>query len=306
MVVLLPERQQAFHSQFLGNGRYQLLPSLLNRASQLFAVCAAFDHCLHTHVVLKSVTPLCTGDAHEIAPTQLTREARIMNSLPSNDWRFSRLLDTFEEDRPYLVIEFIQGETLATWRKRHASSLPPLEAIIGIGKQLGSILQVLHTHPTPIIHRDIKPENLMVVRHEGGYFLKLIDFGNARFLKGCSLSVGRSLDPVWTSQRDTFPNVGSWGYFPPEQALASVSTACSGTTTTATDIYSVGAVLHQLLSGNDPALQRRDRAFAFSSLYTYTHVPTPLATLVHAMLHPNPAQRPRAEEVCRQLAWITV
>ncbi len=148
----------------------------------------------------------------------------------------------------YLVIDFIEGETLEQYlntvgSKRGKLQGLPLREVLDIGIQLCTVLDYLHTHEPPIIFRDLKPANVM--RTSDGH-LYLIDFGIARHFK-----------PGQT--RDTIP-LGSPGYAAPEQYGRAQ-------TTPQADIYSLGAMLHQLLTGDDPAqtpfrfvsLQRQDQ-----------------------------------------------
>src|SRR5205085_2594150 len=107
---------------------------------------------------------------------------------------------------------------------------PPVEMVLEIGIQLCTVLDYLHTHQPPIIFRDLKPANIMRTADNHVY---LIDFGIARHFKP-----GKA--------KDTIP-LGSKGYAAPEQYGKAQSTPQS-------DIYGLGATLHQLLMGDDPSL----------------------------------------------------
>ncbi len=142
-----------------------------------------------------------------------------------------------DPDHWYLVMEFIEGETLERYLEtRHSHhaytgnrTFLPLEEIFPLAFQLCDVLTYLHTHHPPIIFRDIKPANIM--RTAKGH-LYLIDFGIARHFKP-----GQA--------RDTTP-LGSPGYAAPEQYG-------KAQTTPRADLYSLGALLHHLLTGEDPA-----------------------------------------------------
>ncbi len=128
----------------------------------------------------------------------------------------------------YLVMDFINGETLEDYRGHVTGGHLPLEEVLTIGIQLANVLAYLHAQQPPIIFRDVKPANVM--RTAGGH-VYLIDFGIARrFRPG--------------QRRDTVV-LGSPGYAPPEQYG-------SAQTTERSDIYSLGATLRCLLTGEDP------------------------------------------------------
>jgi serine/threonine protein kinase len=129
----------------------------------------------------------------------------------------------------YLIMDFIEGEALEDYQSKTADRRLSLSEVFSIGQQLCDILEYLHTRQPPIIFRDLKPANIMLAPQGKVY---LIDFGIARFFKP-----GQSRDTV---------ALGSLGYAAPEQYG-------KAQTTPRADIYSLGAVLHQLLTGKDPS-----------------------------------------------------
>ena len=129
----------------------------------------------------------------------------------------------------YLVMDFIVGETLEQYQGKVPNRSLLLSEVFAIGLQLCTVLHYLHSQQPPIIFRDLKPANIM--RTPTGQ-LYLIDFGIARYFKP-----GQAKDTV---------ALGSLGYAAPEQ----YGTA---QTTPRADIYSLGAVLHQLLTTSDPS-----------------------------------------------------
>ncbi|MFL5693111.1 MAG: protein kinase domain-containing protein [Ktedonobacteraceae bacterium] len=141
-----------------------------------------------------------------------------------------RLHDYFRDaEHWYLVRDFITGETLEEYLDKSRAGYLPWQEVLTIGIQLCNVLHYLHTQEPPIIFRDLKPANIM--RTSTGH-LYLIDFGIARHFKP-----GQA--------RDTMA-LGSPGYAAPEQYG-------KAQTTPQADIYSLGAILHRLLTGNDPA-----------------------------------------------------
>lgn len=138
----------------------------------------------------------------------------------------------------YLVMDFIAGETLEQYQSKIPAGCLLLSEVLDIGIQLCIVLDYLHSHQPPIVFRDLKPSN--IIRTSTGQ-LYLIDFGIARYFKP-----GQA--------RDTMA-LGSVGYAAPEQYG-------KAQTTPHADIYSLGAVLHQLLTGRDPS----ESPFLFRSL----------------------------------------
>ena len=126
-------------------------------------------------------------------------------------------------------MDFIEGQTLEDYLAKAPGEKLPLQEVLEIGIQLCKVLDYLHTRQPPIIFRDLKPANVM--RAPDGH-LYLIDFGIARLFKP-----GKKKDTI---------ALGSPGYAAPEQHGR-------GQTTERADIYSLGATLHQLLSGRDPS-----------------------------------------------------
>ncbi|HEX3641166.1 MAG TPA: serine/threonine-protein kinase, partial [Ktedonobacteraceae bacterium] len=127
------------------------------------------------------------------------RESRILADLLHPN--LPRIYDHFtENERSYLVMDFIEGQTLEDYlEKAHGNPLP-LDQIIEWGEQLCDVLSYLHNHQPPIIFRDLKPSNVMI--SESGH-IYLIDFGIARIFKP-----GQSHDTV---------ALGSPGFAAPEQ-----------------------------------------------------------------------------------------
>jgi serine/threonine protein kinase, bacterial len=139
-----------------------------------------------------------------------------------------RVTDYFEQDgKAYLVMEFVPGETLLSYLQREGLPQPQARVFEWV-RQLCDVLDYLHTQRPPIIFRDLKPANIMLTPQGQ---IKLIDFGIARLFKP-----GQA--------KDTQP-FGTVGYSAPEQYGR-------GQTDARSDVYSLGVLVHQLLSGYDP------------------------------------------------------
>lgn len=129
----------------------------------------------------------------------------------------------------YLVMEFVEGETLEAYLQRAPNGRLPLAEALEIARQLCDVLEYLHSQNPPVVFRDLKPANIMLNQERQ---TKLIDFGIARHFK-----------PGQT--RDTM-NLGTPGYAAPEQYGG------LGQSDPRTDVYSLGAVLLQLVTGYNP------------------------------------------------------
>ncbi len=134
-----------------------------------------------------------------------------------------------EGGKLYLVMEFIEGETLEKRLARMPGGRLSLDEALNIIQQLCNVLLFLHSQNPPVVFRDLKPANVMITPQGE---VKLIDFGIARFFK--------------TGQAQDTMNLGTPGYAAPEQYGG------LGQTDPRSDIYSLGALLLRLVTGYDP------------------------------------------------------
>jgi len=178
---------------------------------------------------IKELTPDPNASPQErqAAYDQFQREARILTEL--NHPNLARVWDHFRVGgNAYLVMDYIDGQTLEEIMEQAAGFLPEA-AVLRWAGQLCDVLDYLHKQQPPIIFRDLKPSNVMLDRSDT---VKLIDFGIVRFFKP-----GKTTDTL---------RMGTMGYAPPEQYEG------QGQTDARSDIYSLGATLHHLLTRRDP------------------------------------------------------
>ena len=189
------------------------------------------------------------------ATAAFEREALLLSDLTHPN--LPRIHDHFSEHgRSYVVMDYIAGDTLEDYLDKVVQRLP-IEMVLEIGIQLATVLDYLHNHQPPIIFRDVKPANIM---RNADNHVYLIDFGIARHFKP-----GKA--------KDTIP-LGSKGYAAPEQYGKAQSTP-------QTDIYGLGATLHELLTGDDPSLN----LFHFKPVLAGKRGKLPIAPQLNVLLN---------------------
>jgi hypothetical protein len=190
------------------------------------------------------------------------REARVLQALSHPS--LPAYVDHFEEDGSlYLVMERIEGESLAAMRRRGAR-LSEAE-VARFLRDASDVLDYLHARPVPVIHRDIKPGN--VIRRPDGSFA-FVDFGAVR-------------DKLRPEGGSTV--VGTFGYMAPEQF--------QGRALPASDVYSVGATALAMLTGQEPETLPH-RGLAVDVRAALGGRRGPVARALERMLDPDPDQRP--------------
>jgi hypothetical protein len=200
--------------------RYQLGEKV--GSGGMSSVYRAFDPTLERWVAIKMMHRDITSDPDQLE--RFRREARAVAQL--NHPHVVTVIDAGEDDgTPYIVLEYVEGETLKD-RIRRMGRLPVSEAVayaIEIGRALSC------AHVNRLVHRDIKPQNVLIA---GDGRAKVTDFGIARSLEAHGLTAaGRVL--------------GTTDYVSPEQALGHDVTQQS-------DLYSLGIVLYEMLTGEPP------------------------------------------------------
>jgi serine/threonine-protein kinase len=162
---------------------------------------------------------------HSADISRFHEEVRLLGSVSHPN--LPQIVDAIEPDGAsggYIVMDYIQGETLAALFARLGRRLPQ-RTVVSIARQVCGIFRYLHEElETPIVYRDLKPSNLMI---DAQGRIRLIDFGIARFLRP-----DRPEDTV---------RLGTPGFAAPEQY--------AGKSGVRSDLYNLGALLYYLLSG---------------------------------------------------------
>lgn len=230
------------------------------------------------------------------------REAQVMarfsehpNAVTVHDARLT------ESDVAFIEMEYVRGPSLDKVLRKGVPM--PLDWTARILDQLCDVLQVAHDHQ--IVHRDLKPSNLMLVegRPEGHEFLKVLDFGIAKVL---------GVEEIESDPHTmTGAFMGTPPYTSPEQA--------EGRAGPLSDIYSVGVILFELLTGHRPYTGSPARLItatlmqappAFATVNPHVDVPPEVERVVQRCLAKNPADRPQsardlAEEFLQALPALT-
>ncbi len=254
---------------------YRLLSRL--GAGGMGEVYLAHDAKLDRPVALKFLSPDLAVDRDRLR--RFHQEARAASSL--NHPHIVVVHDFGEvDDRPYLVTEFIEGETL-----RHRLRKGPLAMrdVVGVGVQLASALAAAHARG--LVHRDIKPENIML-RPDG--YAKVLDFGLAKL----AATTG-SADPAHRESR-TQPGmvVGTPHYMSPEQMRGLDADPRS-------DVWSLAVVLHEMATGRLPIAE--DGAVAVDR-----NLPPELTSLIRKALQPaRDLRHASGAEVCADLKRLS-
>ena len=242
-------------------GRYVIIRTV--GQGGMGAVYQALDMRLHNMpVAIKKMNTGSTGGDLESAIAAFKKEALMLINLKHPALPIIRDFFSQGEERWYLVMDYIEGNTLADIARIRGTI--PQEEVFDWGSQLCEILDYLHKQDPPVVFRDLKPANIMLTP-EG--LIKLIDFGIARHFK-------------LESTQDTVC-FGSAGYAPPEQYG-------NNQTDSTSDIYALGATLHFLLTGVNPSIN----PFKFIPPGTIVDVSPALEKAIMMALELQPEKRP--------------
>jgi eukaryotic-like serine/threonine-protein kinase len=258
----------------IAGGRYRVERVLGEGA--MAKVLLAHDGELGREVAVKLLDETLAADPSFRA--RFAREARVAAGLSHPN--IVTVFDVGEIDgRPFIVMELVPGRTLEE-RLRRDGTLSAND-VLAIARQVCAGLE--HAHANGLVHRDLKPGNL-IERDDGT--IKIADFGIARAIEGTELT-------------ETGTVVGTAAYLAPEQAEA-------GTVTPATDLFALGVVLYELLTGRQPWKVETLAQLAGRREVTPPELPadTPpgLRAAIERSIRPDPEDRPSsAAEFARLL-----
>jgi tRNA A-37 threonylcarbamoyl transferase component Bud32 len=227
--------------------------------------------------------------AHPEITERFMREARTMARLKHP--RAAMIFDAghLADGRPFIVMEYVEGSTLAETLAREGTFAP--ERAVRVASEICDVLS--EAHALGIVHRDLKPSNIIL--NERG--VCVLDFGIAKVLQD-STEMTRT-----HATTESGLVIGTPRYMSPEQCLGH-------RVGPATDLYSVGVLLYEMLAGRTPFVDQLSSVVLVKQatvqptplLALRPDVPRPLALAVHTLLAKNPAHRPAsAAEACRMI-----
>jgi serine/threonine protein kinase len=254
-----------FHEGFLLGDRYSLVTRIASGG--MGDVWEATDQVLARQVAVKILRP--SMDEEEVFARRFRNEA--LHTANLAHYNIATVFDYGEEDNlAYLVMELVPGEPLSELVKREGP-LPPEQVRAIMGQ---AALALGAAHEAGVVHRDVKPANILLMP-DGT--VKLTDFGIARAVDG-------------SGQTQTGEVLGTPHYLSPEQALGEPATGAS-------DLYALGIVAHEMLTGRRPF----DRGTPVATALAQVHDPPPplprqvprrLRQLVEQCLAKRPEDRP--------------
>jgi serine/threonine-protein kinase len=217
----------------------------------------------------------------------LTRRLRHPNAVRVDD------IDRAEDGSPFIVMEFLQGQTLH--EVMHFDGPLPFTRVRTIALQVASALHAAHS--IGIIHRDIKPANIVIIPTPDGEIAKVLDFGIAK-LKETRLDRAFENDYTLTVAGML---VGTPAYMSPEQAMGKRGAELDGRS----DLYSFAVVVYQMFTGYLPVRAETEEQYVVAHataqpIEISRHLPElspPVAALIMRCLSKNPVDRPSDAQV---------
>ena len=240
----------------------------------------------HRTVAIKMLRPELSHD--QVVVSRFNRECGIVAQLSHQNTVQVFDFGTAEDGTLYIAMEYVRGQSLV---ELISSGPLPVERTLGIVEQMCNALH--EAHELGIVHRDLKPDNVILTQHKPQLdFVKLLDFGIA-----VRLSAGGQHETKLTQQGII---LGTPPYMSPEQFTGAPVTR-------QTDIYSLGIIIYEMLTGQLPFAADSPWMWAQRHLTSIppdlpAEFPTSIANTIRAALAKDPAQRPRtAPEMYRSL-----
>jgi serine/threonine-protein kinase len=269
-------------------GRYEILDELGHGA--MGSVFRAKDPAMDRLVAVKTIlTAALSGDLGSEYRQRFLREARAAGALAHPG--IVPVFDVGEEDgMPYLVMEFVRGQTLDAAMKKGVRF--SLERVCEIGQQIAEALG--HAHHHGVVHRDIKPANILLASPEayGAEQAKITDFGVAKMTAGEITTTGQLL--------------GTPAFMPPEQFTGAPIDGRA-------DLFSLGVILYWLATGEQPFGGETITTVSYKIVHTEPippaklnpAIPVALEAIILKCLAKNPDERYQTgEELAQSLAQL--
>ncbi|WP_329555270.1 serine/threonine-protein kinase [Streptomyces sp. NBC_00696] len=263
-------------------GRYELIEEI--ESGGMGTVWRGYDAVLDREIAVKLIRPdvVATPAQAEEFARRFEREARVTARIGHHGVPqvFDAVLEEESYDRLYLVMEYVRGISLRrvlAGTEDGAAARLPVSWAASIAAQICTVLS--YAHAIPVVHRDLKPDNVLIAP-DGT--VKVLDFGIAKLLH-----------TDVTRLTATGSRIGTSRYMPPEQINGAQITPLS-------DLYALGCVLHELLTGepvfsgdNDYQLLHQHMDVPPKPLRTLRpEVPEDLEALILDLLAKVPEQRP--------------
>jgi serine/threonine protein kinase len=245
-------------------------------------------------VAIKVLNPRFVED--EEAQARFRREARAAGRLQHSNAVAVTDFGSTSDGFVYIVMELLEGRTLRDLLAREA----PLDTARAVSIMLQTAAAVAAAHEAGIIHRDLKPANIFIVqRKDAPPFVKVLDFGIAKLADSLDDDDPKTLTAVGVM-------IGTPKYMSPEQCDG-------GPLTPASDVYSLGIILYEMLTGTTPFTGTSPLAIALKHSREEPRpprewvvtIPPAIEALVLGALEKNPEDRPQNAAEFRRVLYAT-